>query len=356
MIGSIKIKSGFARKLSCIENRTFEFTPGINVLYGPNGCGKTSLLRIMGAYASCWKRGIGGWSRQPHFNIADESKIKFPGLLRQNAIGECSADVAWDGSPAIYNEAVVSDNISFNNWGMDAKDSPDGMTGRDEQMQMLLGHHSTGYIRLWKISKLYGMLKEENFPDLEKLGKHSTPVQKAFVRYIKSLPRCGPATLILDEPDRGLSYEFNQRFWSKVLPTWCESKNLQIIVSTQSIWPALMELDSINIIEMRKGYAKNMCYTMFLSMSNRMFESMDEIRGMREKGSNRAEEVKRPRTAAEIRSEQRKRKHEIHKEKRVIEEKEIQTAKSYYDNGIVAAHRGRYNEALGCFNQAIRLD
>ncbi len=34
-------------KVPALQNRSFNFTPGLNILFGPNGCGKSTLLLQM---------------------------------------------------------------------------------------------------------------------------------------------------------------------------------------------------------------------------------------------------------------------------------------------------------------------
>ena len=250
MITSVRVKTGFAAELKYLKDRTFKFTEGLNILYGPNGSGKTTLLRILGAYSCCWHKDYGGWSRIPKPPLVSQSKYKFPSYLRSLCVGECSADVGWDGTPAMYHEAGKSDNFADYFYGTDLEDSPDGLNSGLEQLQIKMQNPSAGQLRMYKLKKL----KEKwgSPPDLTKSGSRSKPFREAFCKYIEQLPRGDRTTLLLDEPGRGLSFENQFMLWAELIPSWAEKS--QIIVATHSILPGIMDNPDTNIIELVSGY------------------------------------------------------------------------------------------------------
>lgn len=76
MFKSIEILDGYPLEIKSIYNekesvfpKKLEFKPGLNILFGPNGCGKTSIIRALGATGMTVK----GWS---NINFSPD---KFPG-------------------------------------------------------------------------------------------------------------------------------------------------------------------------------------------------------------------------------------------------------------------------------------
>jgi predicted ATPase len=74
-------------------------------------------------------------------------------------------------------------------------------------------------------------------------------VFQIFTDYVNSLPRTGPITLLLDEPDRSLSIDNTIVLWQKVIPKLAE--NVQIITATHS--PFALFLDA-NYLDLKAGY------------------------------------------------------------------------------------------------------
>ena len=48
-----EVRAGYMYSLPSLKGRTFRFTPGINIVVGKNGCGKTSLLNVMRYLTFC---------------------------------------------------------------------------------------------------------------------------------------------------------------------------------------------------------------------------------------------------------------------------------------------------------------
>lgn len=255
MINSIKVLSGYASNLPCLRDRLFEFTPGINILYGPNGCGKSSLLQIMGAYCGIDSKS-GGWSKvpKPLDFIGVDEKV-FPRDLCNLAPGKCTAEVKWDGTASFINSSDAdSAGKQSGHLFFDTDDSPDGITTVEDQLASLWGKMSQGQTRSYKLNKLFHLLKTPPKLTVNPHAKHNDVWSKtgqAFVDYIKSLNSTGRVSALIDEPEKSLSLDIQMLFWHLGLK-FQAIKN-QLIIASHS--PFSLFVEDANIIDMEQGYA-----------------------------------------------------------------------------------------------------
>lgn len=248
MIRSVSITKGWpvenlkAFGLTTGQPRRFTFKPGANVLFGPNGSGKTTLLRIMGAFSGCPEHG--GWSGLPESFTLDEKK-RFPACLIGAArLGPgVEAKVSWDGTATFMHLAAKSDEpmIAF---GM-----PHDVLDDFEQVSVMMAKPSTGQGRAMRLGKVLRKVKLER-PDLLALKPYDHDGKgKRFLDYVKKLPRKGPHTLLLDEPERSLDADAQILFWKRLLPAM--ANELQVIVTSHS--PFALFVPDVNVVELEPG-------------------------------------------------------------------------------------------------------
>lgn len=211
MIKSIEVKSGYAAELPSIKGRKFEFSPFLTVLFGENGCGKSSLMKIIAGHSGIEADSIyskGGWSDDVKDGYAPRVKI----------VGDCQAEIDKDedGSIVLYH--------------MTASDNPPMYFGDDnsysfeEQLGQCQMRVSDGQKRLYSLAKVVERIKE-------KQAKNKKMI------------------IMLDEPDRGLNFEAQFLFWKNFVlkcTIWG-----QTIIATHSIIPLFLFESSI--IEMNTG-------------------------------------------------------------------------------------------------------
>ena len=212
MIKGLQFKTGFATGLPHIGKRLFEFTDGFNVLFGPNGCGKSVCLNTIKSYCAIPS---GGWSRvNDPFGLGTTSPNQFPYAYRAYTPGNCDAWVGWDGVPTFFNDGDIKVDPSFF-WDKE-RQSADGITSESEQMDALASKPSSGQYRIQRINKVMQVIKSP--PDLSKHPEHIMSTDtKAEIGYFATLPRNGKATLLFDEPERALALPKQKELFLKKL-------------------------------------------------------------------------------------------------------------------------------------------
>jgi len=234
MVKKIKVTSGFAASLPSLQGREFSFSRDINLIWGANASGKTTLLSIIAAY--CFIPD-GGWTRllKPlDFSAAlRDGSINLPHALRNIAPGRCEADVVWDRTPTFF--ANGKDEVHNGCFADEENGSPDGMTNMSEQISALMSRFSSGATRINKIQKVVELLA--NVPDfnnvtLKPMNSVWTRCMTDQLAYLQVQPKRQRVTLLLDEPDRSLDLRNQIFFWSRLVPSL--AAKAQVIVATHN--------------------------------------------------------------------------------------------------------------------------
>lgn len=271
MIKSIKVLSGFAADLEALKNRTFNFVDGVNVLYGPNGSGKTTLLQIAASHCFINPKD-GGSSKLPEpmywpnvqvYNIENLKKVA------SRWVRNCEAEVEWDGTASLF--------LRANNEVKGYFEDNNEIIPIGDQFNKCLGSFSDGQ---WQAKILVNTINQaKKVADLtlnpskyNEFSETSKSCSDIFTSYIKSLPRDGKPTLLLDEPDKGFSVDTQSMFWNKFVPHL--AKDFQLIVSSNS--PFSLAFDVISLGD--ENYIQN-SHKDIVSLAKRFSNAITEEGG-----------------------------------------------------------------------------
>ncbi len=245
MIESIYFKSGYPTHIPTIGNKQFNFKPGINILFGPNGCGKSTILRTLKAYCGI---ASGGWTffNDPMRLPSSQFPFGYLGLTPSRT----EAVVAWDGTPSFFNDGDIKVDDTF--FYMSTRSSDDGITSEAEQMDTLAKKPSSGQYRIKKVNQVFNMIR--NVPSLTAgdipAGYNQRDCLKEL-EYWNHLSKTGPQTILLDEPERALSIPLQRTLFFEILPQF---KDLQLIIATHSIF--CLKMIDANFVEFDSDYIK----------------------------------------------------------------------------------------------------
>lgn len=249
MIKSFQFKTGFVMGYDHLKDREFHFNDKFNILFGNVGSCKSTMLKTMAAYCGI---STGGWSTisEPS-QLAYNDVSHFPYCYRNLTPSKIDASVEWDGTPTFYNDSEAlgkNDNTWFFS---NAKQSSDGITTEAEQMDILASKPSSGQYRIHKINKIMKVI--QNPPNLIHIPPYinNKTLAQLEVDYIKSLPRNGKITLLLDEPEKALSIPKQVELFDVLMKL---SDNFQLIIATHS--PFILSYKKANIIDVTPGYVK----------------------------------------------------------------------------------------------------
>ncbi len=203
MVSTLRFHSGYPIRLKGIGKRKIVFNGWTNVLFGPNGSGKTTILKTLATAAGC---GSGGWSDK-----RESEKLPF------------SISVDRDDRPVFYQDCYQNSEDSFIN---------------AEYLESHAHLRSTGEKRIGLVNELVDY------------------IENRFLTY--KLRRDDRPTLLLDEVDNHIGFAGQAILWGDIFPRL--SKKYQLIISTHSIFPILLKrnnsLKPDNLITLAPHYAE----------------------------------------------------------------------------------------------------
>lgn len=223
----------YAEKLDFFKNnKSIEFKPGLNIIFAPNGTGKSTILEILAKFTASEQGGISTIT-----NSWKQDMINF-GVNTMKGI-----KVFHDGQPTLYNNPRKAVGLFG---GMAAFDDDFFEQGIMETQL----RESTGYTTMTRLQRVLAVLSGQ--AQMPKDFQKKSSLDDTYNTFLKANIEKSQPTMILDEPESGLAIHVQANIF-RMINKRAKENNLQIIVATHS--PFALSCDA-NFIELQSGYLK----------------------------------------------------------------------------------------------------
>lgn len=221
------------------EHTSVTFKPGLNILYGPNGCGKSTILRMAALTLAAEQGGVSTITS----TWLDEV-LGFGGREPQLE----GVKVSHDGQPILYGNprnmvGLVCGGAAFD------------FDFQDEGLANTMSKASTGLTTMNRLNRMFAVaLGKAPFPAKvdDRLKSTSDRYQAAFELLKATIPK-GQRTLIFDEPESGLAIPVQSNLFNLLFKA-AKQNDFQIILATHSAFS--LGLPECNYIEMEPDYIR----------------------------------------------------------------------------------------------------
>lgn len=241
------------------EGTTIEFKPGINIIVGANGCGKSTLIKTIATYLLCGNgcmktptgyNAVGDAVNDRHLWDPTESEKLLDGI-----------DVAHD-----YNGVAFILRNSYEMENGDALRDMDSFVSAYKRRVSSMGENT-----MFSIQTLFDVMFADKgveylaFPvaNLKKIMDNAGDVWKERIRQLLQYykrnqvtdltPEDFQYTVLMDEPDRNLDI-YNLDQVADILSQDKEMTQLIATVHNPLLIARLSQKPNVNIIEMTEGY------------------------------------------------------------------------------------------------------
>ena len=242
MIHSLKFTSGYPLTVQCedtrkytLKNKVFKFTDGVNILFAPNGHGKSTILNAISIYGLT----EGGWSNLNFhaLNFGGFGEKTFTLDTLASSKYKFTAEVDMDGpvfKSTMVSEQHIEDYKNTKGFGSGSFSTTEALLHR-----MSWCERSSGQRNMYEQGDVLVSLINDNKFDIEKFKEPLSRLcndtwgemyQSLYKIAESSILKGGKPTLILDEPDLHLDVECALGLFTNVIPKL--AKRFQVIVSS----------------------------------------------------------------------------------------------------------------------------
>lgn len=228
----------YINSLDNFKNGTeYIFKPGVNIIVGENGCGKTTLMNLIKAYLLVDYE----WCDKGIYNC----NINY--LFRD-----------FESPSSVFDGVDVFADYTFNTFRLSHKGEKRGDLEniRDISINLEQSSSSTGESVLVAISALFNYMFDK---DTKLTFDYHQQVFKdyysSYIDYVDNhtVKEYKEITILMDEPDRNLSLD-NLKQIEDILSFHKENTQIISVIHNPLLIYALSKNSGINFIEMTKGY------------------------------------------------------------------------------------------------------
>lgn len=223
------------------QPRTFEFKPGLNILWGRNGSGKTSLTKILARLFHCEQ------GNQPLVTQESLSTL-VGGDLREDVNIKAGVEIDHDGQGVRHFDPGHAVGLMGGGAAFDWDFGKEGIINT-------LFKGSAGQTTMFRFDRLINEIVEGKIPEVEwKFPRaRNSPLWADRVKlaafFLKGRRERGQPTITLDEPERSYDLSAQVGVW-RFLRAYADQ--VQFIVAPHSL--CALKIPGAHYIELSPGY------------------------------------------------------------------------------------------------------
>lgn len=220
-----------------------DFKPGLNILFAPNGVGKSTVIGGLARLLHCFRTNWPVVTRDSVFEF--NKRYMCNGLFLHH-----------DGAPARY---MGLEEIDF---APDKKIKKVNIDLQDDKTLRVrsLGQQSSGQAQLTRLTRFLGAQPEVVRASITRasIGKDFHELYDIATESLKKVPKGGKSVkkqqvILLDEVDKSLDFSRQSKVWLEI-DRLIATGEYQIIVASHSPFAAKYSEDECNYIELVPGY------------------------------------------------------------------------------------------------------
>ena len=250
--------------------KTFNFEPGkLNIIFGPNGCGKTTILKAIAGNAGIIGDGMTKAGEPTEvFGWADERNVeevaKHIEKLKQKT---CNVD--WDGNVVYYDNFAHTMRMGYSSIG-GLEGTALGTFADEIMFRTNETKINSGKKAMWMLGNILeyqkrGITIEKIFePHLKdkrqkSLWMNSYKTQAEYFKQYENYGKEVPMTILLDEPEVNFDIMTVWNLYNTAFPKICKDYGTQFITVSHSpivMCEDIINNEYVNLISLDEDYTK----------------------------------------------------------------------------------------------------